>query len=66
LKTLSAATAIHCFHKATVVLQAECENGHASESDVDMVTNWQPLCQKLDVEVELDNFIHVDKDVNCY
>jgi hypothetical protein len=30
--------------------------------DADMVNNWQHLCQKLDVEVALDDFIGVDDD----
>jgi hypothetical protein len=60
-KTLIAATIVNCFHKAGIVPQNECES--ESGIDADMVNNWQHLCQKLDVEVALDDFIGVDNDV---
>jgi hypothetical protein len=33
-----------------------------SKSDVDMVTIWQHLCQKLYLEVKMDDFICVGND----
>ena len=60
-KTSSAATIVHGFHKTRIVPQDECKI--ESGSDVDMVKNWQHLCQKLDAEAEFDGFIHVDDDV---
>jgi hypothetical protein len=59
-KTLSVATIVNCFHKAGNVPRNECER--ESGIDADMVNNWQHLCQKLDVEVALDDFIGVDND----
>jgi hypothetical protein len=55
-KTLNASTIVNCFHKARIVPQDKCKSETESESDADMVNNWQHLCQKLDVEVALDDF----------
>jgi hypothetical protein len=41
-KTSSAATIVHCFHKAGIIPQDECKI--ESGIDVDMAKNWQHLC----------------------
>jgi hypothetical protein len=41
------------------VPQDECN----SDSDVVMAKNWQHLCQKLNVQAELDVFIRVKNNV---
>jgi hypothetical protein len=59
-KILSAATIMNCFHRVGIVPQLECKS--ESESDANMVNNWQHLYQKLDVEVAFDDFTGVDND----
>lgn len=61
-KMLSAARIVQLFHKAGNV---SWERKTESERDINIVKNWQNLCQKLDAKVKLDDFIHVDNEASA-
>ena len=47
------------------MLREECERSLKVKMMLIMVKNQQHLCQKLNTEVEMEDFIHVDKGHCC-